>query len=301
MAPPRSTQISDSLLPGNSPVPPPGSPGGPRPAKRHLGSKLWVLFLIGPAIAIASGVFWYLKVNETTDQVNKAVQDAQKTIDSAFANVTIPTIVVPEITLPPGITIPIITLPPGVTLPPGITLPQITLPTVPPTVAPTAPPTVPPTTAAPAATGLFVEGGAPQVIAAYEATISGDPSRFLEIILYPDYSFAQAQDANAPTHVDEYQWRAGAIGPSVPVQLTGGGDLESNLFSATEVDWTFIARAVAEAPGLAAVEEGQVSHVIVSRSSFTPDFAVVVRVYVTGPRDGKYLEYTPAGVFIDVV
>jgi hypothetical protein len=154
---------------------------------------------------------------------------------------------------------------------------------------------------APTPVDLFAPGGAPMVIDAFEAAISGEPSRFTQISLYPEYAFARAQDAAIPTHVDEYPWRDGVVGASSPVTLVGDGDLEATLFGATEIDWTFIARAVTEAPTLVTVEEGVVSHIIVDRSVFTDDFAVVVRVYVTGPRGGAYVEYTPAGELIDVV
>jgi hypothetical protein len=162
----------------------------------------------------------------------------------------------------------------------------------------------PPATAPPAASAFvsaFADGGAPALMAQYDAAISGEPSRFLQVVMYPDYAFAQAQDANIPDHVDEYPWRDGVIGAASPVQLVGEGDLEANLWSATDVDWTFLARAVAEAPGLTTVEQGAVSHIIVERSVFTADFSVLVRVYVSGPRSSAYVEYTPAGVMTQVV
>ena len=124
----------------------------------------------------------------------------------------------------------------------------------------------------------------------------------MQVMIYPGYAFATAQDANNPVHVDEYPWRAGVVGTPSPVTLMGDGDLESNLFSATDVDWSFIARAVAEAPSLMpTVEAGVVTHIIVERSVFTADFSVVVRVYVSGPRGGGYAEYTPTGQFVQAV
>jgi hypothetical protein len=154
---------------------------------------------------------------------------------------------------------------------------------------------------APAALALFADGGAPALIAAFDAAISGEPSRFMQVLIYPDYAFVSAQDAGIPDHVDEYPWRDGVVGASSPVTLVGTGDLEATLWSANEVDWTFLARAVTEAPGLTTVEEGVVSHIIVDRSVFTPDFAITVKVYVSGPRGGGYVEYTPAGQLIQVV
>jgi hypothetical protein len=177
-------------------------------------------------------------------------------------------------------------------------LDQVTIPDVVPVVPAVTLPTQPGTTGT---ISPFADRGAPALMAAFDAAISGEPTRFLQVVLYPDYAFAQAQDAAAPDHVDEYPWRDGVVGASTPVQLVGEGDLEANLWSATDVDWTFIARAVAEAPALTAVEQGTVSHVIVERSVFTPDFALVVHVYVTGPRSSAFVEYTAAGALVQVV
>jgi hypothetical protein len=49
------------------------------------------------------------------------------------------------------------------------------------------------------------------------------------------------------------------------------------------------------------VEEGVVTHILIERSVFTPDFSVTVRVYVGGPRASGYVEYTPTGELIQVM
>lgn len=251
----------------------PGGPFSPPPRKRSIGGILFVAVLfIGPLIGIAIGAWAFLKSSDAVDDAQASVDSLLEQAEDALDDVTVPDVTIPPISLPSGSTIP------GVD--PATTL------------------VVPPT---PAPVNLFADGGAATVIGAFEAAISGEPSRFMQIILYPDYAFATAQDAAIPTHVDEYPWRNGVVGASSPVTLVGDGDLESNLFSATEVDWTFLARAVAEAPALTAVEEGVVSHIIVERSVFTADFSVVVRVYVSGPRGGGYVEYTPTGTMTQVV
>ena len=124
----------------------------------------------------------------------------------------------------------------------------------------------------------------------------------MRVTIYPEYAFATAQDPANALHVDEYPYRDGVIGPSRPVTVVGDGDLEANLFATTDVDSSFLPRAVTEAPGLMLqVEEGAVTHIVFERSVFTADFSVVVRVYVTGPRGGGYAEYTPAGELVKVV
>jgi hypothetical protein len=214
------------------------------------------------------GVYAFLRARDSSDKADQAIEDAQQTVDSLLqdAQDQIDSISIPEI-------VPVVPQ----------TVPGATVPTPAPQVS------------------VFADGGATTVIGSFEAAISGEPTRFMQVLLYPQYAFASAQDANVPTHVDEYPWRDGVVGASRPVTLFGDGDLEATLWNAADVDWTFIPRAVAEAPGLTTVEQGVVSHIIVDRSVFTPDFALVVRVYVTGPRGSAYVEYTPAGQMIDVV
>jgi hypothetical protein len=250
---------------------------------RSWGAMIFVFLLFaGPVVGLGIGAWAFMRGRETADNADQAIEDAQQTVDSLLQQaqqeidtISVPVVIVPETV--PGLSLPTATDPPTV---PAETAPPVT-----------APPVV----------SLFADGGAPGVIGAFEGAISGEPTRFMQVILYPDYAFATAQDANIPDHVDEYPWRDGVVGPSSPVSLVGDGELEANLFSAPEIDWTFIARAVAEAPALTTVEAGTVSHIIIERSVFTPDFAVVVRVYVTGPRGGAYVEYTPAGVMTQVV
>lgn len=91
------------------------------------------------------------------------------------------------------------------------------------------------------------------------------------------------------------------VGAAAPVTLTGDGDLEANLFSLADIDVTQIPRMVAEAPGLTAVEEPQVTHIIIERSVFHEGFPVTFKVYVNGPRGGGYVEYDHAGTLIQVM
>jgi len=148
---------------------------------------------------------------------------------------------------------------------------------------------------------LFDPAGATALVATFDAAIGGSPTKLMRVTIYPEYAFATAQDPANALHVDEYPYRDGVIGPSRPVTVVGDGGLEANLFATTDVDWSFLPRAVAEASGLMLQEEGAVTHIIVERSVFTADFSVVVRVYVTGPRGGGYAEYTPAGELVKVV
>ena len=276
---------------------PPGMQYAPGPPQKGRGGGLFSLWLIiaiiGGVIGIGTGIWAFSKARDASDQADRILDDAEETLDTlgdTLNSATIPDIPIPDITIPAitvPVSLPVVSVDPTQTVAPIV--PAET------TVAPVTP-TVPP------AVNAFTDGGAPAVMATFEAAISGEPSRLMRVILYPDYAFATAQDGNNLAHVDEYPYRDGVVGASSPVELVGAGDLESNLFNLTDVDWTFIARAVAEAPGLVPqVEEGQVSHIIVERSPFTADFAVEVRVYVSGPRGSTYLRYTPTGAFIAAV
>lgn len=272
---------------------PPGMQYAPGPPQKTRGGGLFSLWLIiaiiGGVVGIGIGIWAFMTARDATDQADRIFDQAEETLDTlddTLNSVTIPEISVPDVTVP-SITVP-------VSLPIAPTETTLPLDPTQTTVAPVTP-TVPTVNA-------FTDGGAPAVMAAFEGAIAGEPARLMQVILYPDYAFATAQDGNNLAHVDEYPFRDGVVGASSPVELVGSGDLESNLFNLTDVDWTFIARAVAEAPGLVPqVEEGAVSHIIVERSPFTADFAVEVHVYVSGPRGSAYLRYTPAGAFIEAV
>ena len=93
--------------------------------------------------------------------------------------------------------------------------------------------------------------------------------------------------------------RDGVLGESSPVRLVGGGDLEANLFSSTDVKWKAIPALVASAVEVTGVEDGEVTHVIVQRNlPFTAD--VVIRVYVNGPRTSGFVEADAQGNILEI-
>lgn len=282
--PPTPTEFFNTPTDGTFQAAPGGAFGDQPKRSRSWGPVVLMVLVFGlPIAGMGVGVWAWLRGRDDAERADQLVDEAQASVDSVLqqAQDVLDSLSVPAI--------PVVTLP-GVTLP-GVTVPGASVPAA----------TTPAATTPAVALSLFAEGGAPAVMAAFDAAISGEPTRYMQVILYPDYAFATAQDANIPTHVDEFPWRDGVVGASSPVTLVGSGDLEAALFAGTDVDWAVIARAIAEAPALANVEEGAVSHVIVDRSVFTDDFAVVVRVYVTGPRGSAYLNYTPTGEFIEVV
>lgn len=299
--PPTSAQFLGSFTdsPNTPYVPAPGqqyAPMTPSPRRRRGGGLLVALLILGPVVGISVSVWAFLRGREASDQAQEMLDDAEATVDSILDDV--------QADLDDALDdVPPVSVP--VTVPTDLedavddiddiaddvldAVPPVSLPTE------TVPATVP-------AMSLFDPAGATAVMGTFDAAISGEPTRLLTATIYPQYAFVQAQDAAIPTHVDEYEYRDGIVGAPAPVTLMGDGDLEANLFSITEVDWSFINRAVTEAPSLMpTVEEGAVTHVIVERSVFRPDFSVTVRVYVSGPRGGGYVEYTAAGELIQVM
>jgi hypothetical protein len=143
---------------------------------------------------------------------------------------------------------------------------------------------------------MILGGGPAATAAALDAGIPGDPTNFTEIILYPDYAFGTAQDPTKPDHLDRYQWQSGAVG--APTPQTNDPDAPSKVFTIAAVNWDAIAVLAADAPRVAAVEEGAVTHIIVNRDVFTEVHDVVVRIYVSGPRGSAFIEATADGTFI---
>ncbi|MGC4090394.1 MAG: hypothetical protein QM756_21455 [Polyangiaceae bacterium] len=124
----------------------------------------------------------------------------------------------------------------------------------------------------------------------------GKPVMIKELILYPSYARFDAQDPKNKQHLDSYWYRGGSIQDPEPVRLSGSDrDVDKLVFSLDQIAYdqlpTMIQSALKELP----LEEGHVSHVIITRDVFTQG-RPAIRVYVTGPRDsGGYVEFTPTG------
>jgi len=143
------------------------------------------------------------------------------------------------------------------------------------------------------------EGSAPgAVAAAFDAAIPGEPTMLLEMLLYPDYAFATAQNSILPDHFDEYGWRTGTVGAPSPEQ--NDAEAANAVFSVSEVNWAGLSALVADAVNVTKVEQGAVTHVSVSRDTFSPDLAIVIRVYVTGPRSSAFIEADADGTVTQI-
>lgn len=262
-----------------------GFGSGPTPPKGS-GGRTGLIIAVSVAVVGLSVAGWLI----TRDTANKAV----RTLDTL--NITVPTFdqvlsttpTIAQITIP---TIPTVTVPSTVvdqTVVPVTTVPETTIP-VPVTTLP----------APPAATNLFDGTQSGDVISAIAAARGASPLRILEANLYPTYAFAQVQDPNTPANVDEFDWRDGKVAPPAPVQLTGDGDLESNLFSDSEVNWAAVPGLVGAALAQIPIEGAQVTHVHIARNlPFSAD--VQIRVFVDGTRKSGYLDADAQGNIIAV-
>lgn len=143
------------------------------------------------------------------------------------------------------------------------------------------------------------QGAAPGAVAsAFEAAIPGQPTMFQEVLLYPDYAFATAQDSTLPDHFDEYGWRTGKIGSPSPQQ--NDAEAANAVFSIDQVNWVGLSALVADAVNVSKVEQGAVTHLSVGRDTFSDAGPIVIRVYVDGPRSSAYIEADANGTVIAV-
>jgi len=133
---------------------------------------------------------------------------------------------------------------------------------------------------------LWGPGAAQAVVDAFTAEIGASPLRMTEALFYTDYAFVTVQDPAIPTHIDEYGWRSASV--SAPSPETNDPDLETKLFASTDVNWGLVNALTEAAPAALAIEQGEVTHVMVRKDSFSG--VLVIDVYVSGPRDSGYLQ-----------
>jgi hypothetical protein len=75
---------------------------------------------------------------------------------------------------------------------------------------------------------------------------------------------------------------------------------EALAFTAGDVRWAAIAGLADRAVELTGVEGGEVTHVIVDRSTFDADLAITIRIYVSSPSSSGFVEATASGDVIAV-
>lgn len=279
--PPQEPAPAGSFAPLPSHGGPPTQPGWtpqthvpqtPTPAPQQSSSKM-AYILLGVAVVIVLGLVAFF--------VTQVGDDEEASGEATVPSLTTPEVIVPDLTVP-EITIPQITVP-GVSTAPSVVVPV--------------PPSAPTTVAAP--TDLLISDQLPAVIAQIATARGAAPLRILSANLYGEYVIVQVQDPTNPANVDQYMWRNGAVGAPEPVTLTGDGDLESNLFSDTEVNWAVIPGLVAQALAQIPIEGATVTHINVERNlPFSAD--IQIRVFVDGTRGSGFLDADAQGNVINV-
>jgi hypothetical protein len=125
----------------------------------------------------------------------------------------------------------------------------------------------------------------------------GKPVMVKELVLYPTYFIAEAQDPNDKQHLDRYTYMRGAFDQPSPMVLSGRDrDVSKIVFSLDDIAFDKLATMIQSAPKeYPNIEDAKVSHVILTRDVFTKGVPAV-RVYVRGSRDsGGYVEYDAKG------
>ena len=143
------------------------------------------------------------------------------------------------------------------------------------------------------------EGGAPSAVAAaFDTHIAGEPTMFQQVLLYPDYAFATAQDSTQPDHFDEYIWRTANIGSPSPQQ--NDAEAANFVFSIDQVNWAGLSALASNAVTLTEVEEGKVTHVSIDRNTFGTNTGITIRIYVSGPRSSAFIEADANGTVTNI-
>lgn len=123
---------------------------------------------------------------------------------------------------------------------------------------------------------------------------AGDGAKAIEVVLYPDYGFADIRDPEQPSRLLAFGWRDGAVQGPEPTEPFPGTDLNAESFRMTAVNWDALPRLVADAPERAGLARGEVTHVIVtSDAPFSARF--LFRIYVTAPNGSDFVIATIDG------
>lgn len=148
---------------------------------------------------------------------------------------------------------------------------------------------------------LFEEGKMKDVVAMFEKEVGTNSIRALQFTVYKTFSTLQAQDPNKPENVDEYTYRNGKI-EKRPVKLYGGGKLEDNLFSLSDINIDAVSTLFEEVQNKAKeleFEGGKDPYMMIKKNLPFSN-KIVWRVYMTGTRKNLYVEADANGKILKV-
>lgn len=128
-------------------------------------------------------------------------------------------------------------------------------------------------------TDLLADGATP-ALDDLRAEIGGERVRALELAIYADSVYLEAQNRDDPARVDIYNWNAGEGVSSGGEKDVAGVDLESALFSLNRVNVAAIPGLVADAPARLGIQGDISSSVAVNRAGGQ----ILTTVFVSTPR-----------------
>lgn len=127
---------------------------------------------------------------------------------------------------------------------------------------------------------LLVDG--PEVaIADLEAAVGAERVKALQLAVYSDSVYLEAQDPDDPARVLVYNWNLGEGVTESGEKDVAGVDLAAQLFPLNQVDLSAIPGLVADAPDLTGVQGDITSSVSVQRPAGSP---TLITVFVSTPR-----------------
>ena len=127
---------------------------------------------------------------------------------------------------------------------------------------------------------LLVDG--PEVALADLADAVGtERVKALQLAIYTDSVYLEAQDPDDPSRVVVYNWNVGEGVTDGGETDVAGVDLEAQLFPLNQIDFSTIPGLVAGAPGLTGVQGDVTSSVNVQRPAGSP---TLITVFVSTPR-----------------
>jgi hypothetical protein len=141
----------------------------------------------------------------------------------------------------------------------------------------------------------FGPGGAAQAIAAFKTSLGTQSLVAEKLVLYPTYAILSARDPKKPKNFDRYSLQNGVVGDPDPISNSSiRSDIDKRIFDPDKVALAKLPALIKQTVDTLAYEDAKPSHVIVeSNLPFTK--GLVIRVYVSGPRDSGRIDFNADG------
>lgn len=146
--------------------------------------------------------------------------------------------------------------------------------------------------------GRFAIAAIDGAAAALRHVVGSDDLELLEVTLTQGGRIAiQVRDPDIPENVDRYEWNGNQLGDSVPVHLTGAGELDDNVFPIAELS-SAGAQAAFDAATAQDIEDGEVASMSLRINPFD---GLAWGVPVSGSRSSIVLYASASGDVLRVV